>query len=166
MASGKPGAVHFAVYWRNCKNFLTGDGDQESIKAKKYVSRFKPSSAQPLENEINDLHYHVLHLSGKRTSDNEKKLALDDALKLMDWLEANMKDFEAQLGKPFAALWKPPGPAGPDSSDKLALGYTGSAAPPQATNHPTSIGGALPSGVTHTTHAIPMGYFQGKKPSD
>ena len=32
----------FAVYWRNCQKFLNGDDDQELIKAKNYIARFKP----------------------------------------------------------------------------------------------------------------------------
>jgi hypothetical protein len=58
----------FAVYFRNTRIFLTGDGDQESIKAKNYIKRFSPSSAKELEAELNELHWHVLHLSGRRTS--------------------------------------------------------------------------------------------------
>ncbi len=152
----------FAVYWRNCQKFLNGDDDQESIKAKNYIARFKPSSARHLEGEINDLHHHVLHLSGKRTSDDEKKLALDDALKLMEWLEANMREFTSQLGEPYKSLWTPPGPVGPSGQTGPTTGPTGRAAPPQATNHVWSAGERLPSGITHTTHSIHVSFVSTK----
>jgi hypothetical protein len=100
----------FAVYWRNCRDFLAGKGDQESIKATNYVKRFSPTSAEELTNEINNLHAHVLHLSGKRITDAEKKIGLIDAVKLMLWLHKNMVQFSNELGEPYRASWKPPGP--------------------------------------------------------
>lgn len=152
----------FAVYWRNCQKFLNGDDDQESIKARNYIKRFKASSAQQLEDEINELHHHVLHLSGKRTSDDEKKLALIDALKLMEWLEANMREFASQLGEPYKSRWRPPGPVGPNGQ----TGPTEPAAPPQATNHVWSVGGQLSSEITHTTHSTHVSFVPGKDQGD
>jgi hypothetical protein len=154
----------FAVYWRNCQKFLSGGDDQESIKAKNYIKRFKPSSAQHLEDEINELHYHVLHLSGKRTTVDEKKFAIVSAIKLMEWLEPNMEEFATRLDQPYKSLWKPPGPVGPRSSaGPPTTGLTGPSAPPQATNQPTAVG-VLPSGVTHTSHPTHFSYVPGEKP--
>lgn len=156
----------FAVYWRNCQKFLNGGDDQESIKAKNYIKHFKASSAQHLEDEINDLHHHVLHLSGKRTSDDEKKLALDDALKLMEWLEVNMTEFASQLRESYKSLWKPPGPVGPSRGNAQTMGPTVPAAPPEATNHVLNAGRQLPSGITHTTHSSFVSFVTGKEPDD
>jgi hypothetical protein len=147
----------FAVYWRNCQKFLNGDDDQASIKAKNYIDRFKPSSAQHLEDEINYLHYHVLHLSGKRTTDLEKKIALDDALKMMAWLDANMLEFEGRLTEPFKSLWRPSGPVGPEGWNKLTWGPTG-AGTPQATNQPYEAGGIVTPGITRTNHTASVGF--------
>jgi hypothetical protein len=134
----------FAVYWRNCQKFLTGDDDQNAIKAKKYAKRFKPSSAGALEDDIEKLHEQVLHLSGKRTVINEEKLAVESALKLLHWLERNMEEFARQLDEPYKALWKPSGPSGPEPQ---TTGPTAAAAP-QATNHVWALEEA-----THTSRA-------------
>jgi hypothetical protein len=100
----------FAVYFRNGQDFLSGKGDQESIKAKHYIKRFNSSSAEELVDELNELHWHVLHLSGKRTSDDEKKLGLEEANKLMTWLKANMSVFAGGLDEPYKTIWKGSGP--------------------------------------------------------
>jgi hypothetical protein len=147
----------FAVYWRNCQKFLTGDDDQNAIKAKKYVKRFEPSSAEPLEDEIEKLHEQVLHLSGKRTTNNEEKLAVESALKLMDWLNSNMEDFAGRLDEPYKSLWQSQGPKGPNSPEPQTTGPTGAAAP-QATNHVWALEGA-----THTSRAaeiVPVAFGQ------
>jgi hypothetical protein len=125
----------FAIYWRNTQKFLNGDDDQESIKAKKYVKRFVPSSAEDLKDEIELLHYHVLHLSGKRTSDDEKKFALEDVRTLMTWLQSNIDEFVEELPEPYKSQWKSPsGPQGPSGDQGPTTGPTGPAPPPSATN--------------------------------
>lgn len=127
----------FAVYFRNTRIFLTGDGDQESIKAKNYIKRFSPSSAKELEAELNELHWHVLHLSGRRTSKDEEKLGLAEALKLMKWLERNIRQFVNELEPPYKQLWQGPGPKEPTAAEnKEYRGWTGPAGP-SATNHVT-----------------------------
>lgn len=127
----------FAVYFRNTRIFLTGDGDQESIKAKNYIRRFSPSSAKELEPELNELHSQVLHLSGKRTSKDDEKLGLAEAIKLMKWLEANVQQFVNELESPYRGLWPELGPKGPANAEiKEYRGWTGPAGP-SATNHIT-----------------------------
>jgi hypothetical protein len=144
-SAGRPRATRwnallaaFAVYFRNTRIFLTGDGDQESIKAKNYIKRFSPSSAKELEAELNDLHSHVLHLSGKRTSKNEEKLGLAEVLKLMKWLEPNIRQFVNELEQPYKQLWQGAGPKEPTTAEKKEnRGWTGPAGP-SATNQITS----------------------------
>ena len=103
----------FAVYFRNLeKHFLKGGGDQETIKAKHYIKRFKTTSAEDLEDELNELHSQILHLSGKRTTENERKLGLKKAAKLMRWLAENIAKFESELPEPYKSRWKDIGPEG------------------------------------------------------
>jgi hypothetical protein len=103
----------FAVYFRNLeKHFLKGDGDQQSIKAKNYMNngRFNPTSAADLEPEVAQLHEQILHLSGKRTSETDRKLGTEKAVRLMRWLDENMEKFERELPDRFKAVWneRPP----------------------------------------------------------
>lgn len=151
----------FAVYWRNCQKFLNGSDDQNSIKAKNFIKRFQPTSAAHLKDEIDELHWHVLHLSGRRTTDNEKKLALSEALKLMEWLEANMQEFANQLIEPHQSLWKPLGVVGPSRSETLTTGPTGPSSP-QATNQVSYVGGPLPS-TMHTEHVTLVEFDPSRK---
>jgi len=115
-----------SVYFRNMRQFLTSSGDQESIKATQYIQRFKATSAEDLKGELNELHWHVLHLSGKRTSKNEQKLGFEKAEKLMRWVVENERQFFQELSEAHKSIWRAPGPAGPTAPDtKANWGYTG-----------------------------------------
>ena len=88
------------------------------------MKRFKPTSVSELQTELLQLHQQVLHLSSKRTSEQEKKLGLEKALKLYKWLVPNMDKFLSELDATYRALWMteegvqgqvlgPTAPAGP-----------------------------------------------------
>lgn len=132
----------FAVYFRNLeKNFLKGDGDQETIKAKNYVKRFAAASADDLKDELNELHWQILHLSGQRTNEDQRKLGLAKALKLMRWLRENIAQFEKELDEPHKSQWNKKGPEGPKTKEIKLRGWTGRA-PPSATNQITDTASA------------------------
>jgi hypothetical protein len=126
----------FAVYFRNSRDFLNGKGDQTSIKASNYVGRFESSSAETLEVELNQLHQQILHLSGKRTSEAEKKFGLEAAKKLMQWLDINMMKFLKELPAEQKTIWNTIGATGPVANpDNLSWSPTTSNAPATSCNH-------------------------------
>jgi hypothetical protein len=136
----------FAVYFRNCRDFLKNEGDQNAIKARHYVDRknFTPASAGHLEKELQKLHDEIVHLSSKRTSTNEQKLGLEGANKLMGWLRANVTDFVEKLSHDDRARWDDNfGYRG--TPHEIATSYTG---PPQSTNHAI---------FEQTTNSSPLG---------
>lgn len=123
----------FAVYFRNCRDFLTNAGDQNAIKARQYVPKdqFKAGSAEKLKDELQQLHDEIVHLSSKRTSKDEQKLGLEGALKLMSWLRENMDEFIGKLGDDDRRRWDDNFGYRP-TSNEVAKGYTG---PAQSSNH-------------------------------
>ena len=135
----------FAVYFRTSRDFLKNKGDQESIKAKQYVE-FNATSAEELEDELNTLHWQILHLSGKRTSVDERKLGLAGCNKLNEWLRENMSLFVKALPDHFHKEWMSDfGYVRPH--DELAKRFTGPSQSSSATSHVTMV----QTRVTHST---------------
>jgi hypothetical protein len=158
----------FAVYFRNSKDFLTGDDDQNSIKAQKYVKRFDPNSAEDLEDEIKQLHAEVLHLGGKRISEDEKKFGLVGANTLMKWLTENIEKFVTELEGPLKTAWLDNFGFRDDTTVAMR-GWTGPVQPPSsAVRVPTGPG---PGGLeqrTSSSYGTPMQtiHFPAKPESD
>jgi hypothetical protein len=115
-------------------NFLNGSDDQTTIKANRFVKRFKSTSAAELVNELGELHQQVLHLSRKRPSEDELKLGLQKALKLYSWLEPNLNKFisELEVNETYKTLWKSEEVAPPTNVTGPTLPLQGQ---PVATNH-------------------------------
>lgn len=119
----------FCVHARNLYLFLAG-GDPNNMKAAYFIPGFKKTPRT--NNLFPRLLGQVFHLSPRRESEAAKKVALEDASAMRDWIEDGIRDFENELDADSRALWKH-AQATYWTTSALFIGVKGLR--PSATNH-------------------------------
>ena len=131
----------FSVHVRALYAFLKNEKDQRNAEARDFNDKFKVKDAQSVRGALDKLNRQVLHLGKLRTSNMSEKVDLSQAARILNWIEARVSDFVAELSEKYKEHWLPDraDPAKDDSM--MTKGPTGPAAPPvpTATNHVTMV---------------------------
>ena len=96
--------VSFTVYGRNLYDFLLNHRDRNTFAAVDFTDNYRPPKAGTMSAIISRLNEQVAHL-GQRTKDRARKVGLDAATQLFEWIELHMPTFEAAIRPEYQPYW-------------------------------------------------------------
>jgi hypothetical protein len=95
----------FSVHVRGLYAFLKNEKDQRNAEARDFNEKFKVKDAESVRGAFDKLNRQVLHLGKRRTSDMSKKVDLPQAARILNWIEARVSDFIAELPEKYKEHW-------------------------------------------------------------
>jgi hypothetical protein len=102
----------FALFARNLYWFLLSKGDDKRAKKKAKASHYLSSDFTPdktsIETIMDDLHEQVYH-PGQQRLETDKKVGIQQAGKVFEWVERYMKEFlgRLELERDYEGHWMP-----------------------------------------------------------
>lgn len=87
------------MHARNLSEFLLNEGDNRNVLASKYNPSFRRRKPAGLTGAFERLNYGMHHLGTRRLG--KPKFTLDDATKILGWIEKEFQSFLDELPEPY-----------------------------------------------------------------
>jgi hypothetical protein len=129
----------FCIKARNFIDFLTGRrSSRTNFDAHNFAPGYRAPPRQAIQTTINQLDTDVVHTAKSRPSEAEKKITLERARKVAEWVESAIQAFVKELPEDKVSYWNA-AKADPSHAGSSTTELTLPASPASATNAVTSV---------------------------